>query len=56
MPARPSPADPSLKLVLVGSMGEIGDNLYRLHQPAAALAQLDGVEVRADSKFQHGLG
>jgi len=26
-------------------MGSIGDNLYRLHQPAAALAQLKGVEV-----------
>jgi hypothetical protein len=26
-------------------MGSIGDNLYRLHQPAAALAQLEGVEV-----------
>ncbi len=28
-----------LRLVLVGGMGSIGDNLYRLHQPAAALAQ-----------------
>jgi tetratricopeptide (TPR) repeat protein len=35
----------SLRLVLVGSMGAIGDNLYRLHQPAAALAALPGVEV-----------
>ena len=26
-------------------MGSIGDNLYRLHQPAAALAALPGVEV-----------
>jgi len=26
-------------------MGAIGDNLYRLHQPAAALAQLEAVEV-----------
>jgi tetratricopeptide (TPR) repeat protein len=34
-----------LRLVLVGSMGSIGDNLYRLHQPAAALAALPGVEV-----------
>ena len=34
-----------LRLVLVGGMGSIGDNLYRLHQPAAALAQLEGVEV-----------
>ncbi len=34
-----------LRLVLVGSMGSIGDNVYRLHQPASALAQLEGVEV-----------
>ena len=34
-----------LRLVLVGGMGSIGDNLYRLHQPAAALARLEGVEV-----------
>ncbi len=26
-------------------MGSIGDNLYRLHQPAAALAELEGVKV-----------
>jgi tetratricopeptide (TPR) repeat protein len=31
--------------VLVGGMGAIGDNLYRLHQPAAALAALADVEV-----------
>lgn len=36
---------PPLSLVLVGGMGAIGDNLYRLHQPAAALADLPGVEV-----------
>jgi tetratricopeptide (TPR) repeat protein len=36
---------PPLRLVLVGGMGSIGDNLYRLHQPAAALAALPGVEV-----------
>ncbi len=34
-----------LRLMLVGGMGSIGDNLYRLQQPAAALAQLQGVEV-----------
>ena len=39
------PGHPSLNLVLVGRMGSIGDNLYRLHQPAAALAALPGVEV-----------
>jgi len=32
------PGHPSLNLVLVGGMGSIGDNLYRLHQPAAVLA------------------
>jgi len=37
--------NPPLHLVLVGGMGSIGDNLYRLHQPAAALAQLPDVEV-----------
>ena len=34
-----------LRLALVGSFGNSGDQRYRLHQPAAALAQLDGVEV-----------
>ena len=34
-----------LGLVLVGSFGHSGDPLYRLHQPAAALGQLEGVEV-----------
>jgi tetratricopeptide (TPR) repeat protein len=37
-------ADP-LGLVLVGSFGNSGDQIYRLHQPAAALGQLEGVEV-----------
>ena len=45
-PARVTPrGNTPLRLVLVGSMGSVGDNLYRLHQPAAALAQLEGVEV-----------
>lgn len=34
-----------LRLALVGSFGSSGDQLYRLHQPAAALAQLEGIEV-----------
>jgi len=34
-----------LRLALVGSFGSSGDQRYRLHQPAAALAQLEGVEV-----------
>ena len=40
-----SSAHQPLRLVLVGGMGSIGDNLYRLHQPAAALAALADVEV-----------
>jgi len=45
-PAHPKVRDhPLLRLVLVGGMGAIGDHLYRLHQPAAALARLEGVEV-----------
>lgn len=34
-----------LCIVLVGSMGSIGDNQYRLHQPAAALAELDNIQI-----------
>jgi hypothetical protein len=34
-----------LGVVLVGSFGCSGDQLYRLHQPATALARLQGVEV-----------
>ena len=34
-----------LRLALIGSFGNSGDQRYRLHQPAAALAQLEGVEV-----------
>ena len=26
-------------------MGSIGDNQYRLHQPAAALAELDNIQI-----------
>ena len=45
-PARATPrGNTPLRLVLVGSMGSVGDNLYRLHQPAAALARQEGVEV-----------
>ncbi len=40
----PRPRQP-LALVLTGSFGEAGDPVYRLHQPAAALAELEGVEV-----------
>lgn len=38
-------AQSPLALLLVGSFGDSGDPVYRLHQPAAALAQLEGVEV-----------
>ena len=38
-------APPPLALVLAGSFGCGGDQLYRLHQPAVALAQLEAVEV-----------
>ena len=31
--------------MLIGSFGDGGDPVHRLHQPAAALAQLEGVEV-----------
>ena len=41
VPAGPSP----IHIVLVGSFGAIGDNVYRQHEPAAALARLGGVEV-----------
>jgi tetratricopeptide (TPR) repeat protein len=43
--ASPAHNHQPLRLVLVGGMGSIGDNLYRLHQPAAALAALADVEV-----------
>ena len=43
--ASPAQHQPPLRLVLVGGMGSIGDNIYRLHQPAAALAGLPGVEL-----------
>lgn len=34
-----------LCIVLIGAMGSIGDNQYRLHQPAAALAELENIHV-----------
>ena len=34
-----------LSIVQIASLGTIGDNIYRVHQPCAALAQLPGVEV-----------
>ena len=43
-----------LCIVLVGSMGSIGDNQYRLHQTAAALAELDNIhvyEVRPQARY-----
>ena len=45
---------PSLRLVLVGSMGDSGDSVYRLHQPAAALAALpDTKVVEVDPAARH---
>lgn len=35
----------SLSVVQIGSFGTIGDNVYRVHEPAAALASLPGVQV-----------
>ena len=44
--SRKSPSsEPPLQLLLIGSFDSSGDPVYRLHQPAAALARLDGVEV-----------
>ena len=34
-----------MRIVLIGSFGSSGDQHYRVHQPAAALAALPGVEV-----------
>lgn len=34
-----------LRIVQVGSFGAIGDNVYRQHEPAAALARQPGVDV-----------
>ena len=34
-----------LTVVQIGNFGNIGDNVYRVHQPAAALACLPGVQV-----------
>ena len=36
---------PRLTVVQIGTLGDDGDGMYRLHQAAAALAALDGVEV-----------
>lgn len=44
-PRKSPSSDPPLQLLLIGSFGSSGDPVYRLHQPAAALARLDGVEV-----------
>ena len=44
-----------LRIVQVGSLGTIGDNIYRVHEPSAALAQLPGVqmfEVHAQSRYR----
>lgn len=35
--------DTSLSIVQVASLGTIGDNIYRGHEPCAALAALPGV-------------
>jgi hypothetical protein len=50
-----------MRIVIVGSFGSQGDPQYRLHQPAAALAALPGVEVfeetliKSRSSLQGGL-
>jgi tetratricopeptide (TPR) repeat protein len=44
-----------ISIVQVASLGTIGDNIYRVHEPAAALAQLPGVqmfEVHAQSRHR----
>lgn len=44
-----------IRIVQVASLGDIGDNIYRVHEPAAALAQLPGVhmfEVHAQSRHR----
>lgn len=43
-PTSSPPAGP-LEILLVGSFGNSGDPVYRVHQPAAALAALQGVVV-----------
>ena len=40
-----SPLTSPHQLVFLGSFGDSGDPVYRLHQPAMAFAQVDGVEV-----------
>ncbi len=44
-PPAPSPAAGPLQILLIGSFGTSGDPVYRVHQQAAALAALEGVEV-----------
>ncbi|MES2942551.1 MAG: glycosyltransferase [Pseudomonadota bacterium] len=44
-----------LTVVQVGGFGNIGDNVYRVHEPAAAMARLPGVlvyEVHAQSRWR----
>lgn len=44
-----------LTIVQVSSLGNIGDNIYRVHEPCAALAELPGVavfEVHAQSRHR----
>lgn len=45
-PPAPSPAAGPLQILLIGSFGNSGDPVYRVHQQAAALAALEGVEVQ----------
>ncbi len=50
------PQTAPLTIVQVASLGTIGDNIYRVHQPCAALAQLPGVqvfEVHAQSRHRN---
>jgi glycosyltransferase involved in cell wall biosynthesis len=38
-------ASSGLRIVQIGSFGDIGDSVYRMHEPAAALACLSGIEM-----------
>ncbi|WP_172820893.1 glycosyltransferase [Cyanobium sp. NIES-981] len=40
-----APTPTPFTVVQVGSLGVIGDNVYRMHEPAAAMARLPNVEV-----------
>jgi hypothetical protein len=44
-PPSTSPTGGPFQIVLIGSFGHSGDPVYRVHQPAAALAALEGVVV-----------